>query len=91
MEFVSGSTFDIPYFNGNIRHVPAVLLREKSSGRTAYFLNVHNPANVRGNAAGWRAKAIADREAARSSSCGGPAVRCSSPATSTTGSRRSAR
>jgi len=58
MEFVSGSTFDIPYFNGNIRHVPIVLLREKSSGRTAYFLNVHNPANVRGDAAGWRAKAI---------------------------------
>jgi len=58
MEFVKGSTFDIPYFNGNTRHVPAVLLREKSSGRTAYFLNVHNPANVRGNAAGWRAKAI---------------------------------
>ncbi len=58
MEFVSGTTFDIPYFNGNTRHVPAVLLREKSSGRTAYFLNVHNPANVRGDAAGWRAKAI---------------------------------
>ncbi len=59
MEFVSGETFDIPYFNGNIRHVPAVLLREKSSGRTAYFLNVHNPANVRGNAAKYRARAIA--------------------------------
>ncbi len=59
MEFVSGTTFDIPYFSGNIRHVPAVLLREKSSGRTAYFLNVHNPANVRGNAAKYRARAIA--------------------------------
>ena len=58
MEFVEGSTFDIPYFNGNIRHVPAALLREKSTGRTAYFLNVHNPANVRGHAATWRAKAI---------------------------------
>jgi endonuclease/exonuclease/phosphatase family metal-dependent hydrolase len=58
MEFVEGSTFDIPYFGGNIRHVPAVLLRQKSSGRTAWFLNVHNPANVKGNAAGWRAKAI---------------------------------
>jgi hypothetical protein len=58
MEFVSGSTFDIPYFGGNIRHVPVVLLRQKSSGRTAYFLNVHNPANTKGNAAGWRAKAI---------------------------------
>jgi endonuclease/exonuclease/phosphatase family metal-dependent hydrolase len=59
MEFVSGHTFDIPYFNGNIRHVPAVLLREKSSGRTAYFLNVHNPANVRGDATRYRARAVA--------------------------------
>jgi endonuclease/exonuclease/phosphatase family metal-dependent hydrolase len=59
MDFVSGSTFDIPYFNGNVRHVPVVLLRQKSSGRSAYFLNVHNPANTKGNAAGWRAKAIA--------------------------------
>ncbi len=59
MEFVSGDTYDIPYFGGNIRHVPVVLLRQKSSGRTAYFLNVHNPANTKGNAAGWRAKAIA--------------------------------
>jgi hypothetical protein len=58
MEYVEGHTFDIPYFNGNIRHVPAVLLRQKSSGRTAWFLNVHNPANTRGNAAGWRAKAV---------------------------------
>lgn len=58
MQYVSGSTFDIPYFGGNTRHVPVVLLRQKSSGRTAYFLNVHNPADVRGNAAGWRAKAI---------------------------------
>jgi endonuclease/exonuclease/phosphatase family metal-dependent hydrolase len=59
MEFVSGTTFDIPYFGGNIRHVPAVLLREKSSGRTAYFLNTHNPANTRGNAARFRARAVA--------------------------------
>ena len=59
MEFVSGETFDIPYFNGNIRHVPAVLLRERATGRTAYFLNVHNAANVRGNAARYRAQAIA--------------------------------
>ncbi|MCW2848792.1 MAG: hypothetical protein JWR90_2766 [Marmoricola sp.] len=59
MDFVSGSTYDIPYFGGNTRHVPVVLLRQKSSGRTAYFLNVHNPANVRGPAAKWRAQAIA--------------------------------
>jgi endonuclease/exonuclease/phosphatase family metal-dependent hydrolase len=59
MEFVSGETFDIPYFRGNIRHVPAVLLREKATGRTAYFLNVHNPANSFGNAAKYRAQAVA--------------------------------
>jgi endonuclease/exonuclease/phosphatase family metal-dependent hydrolase len=58
MTFVSGTTFDIPYFKGNIRHVPVALLREKATGRTAYFLNVHNPANIGGNMAGWRAKAI---------------------------------
>jgi endonuclease/exonuclease/phosphatase family metal-dependent hydrolase len=58
MELLDCKTYDIPYFNGNIRHVPIALLRQKSSGRTAYFLNVHNPANVRGNAAGWRAQAI---------------------------------
>jgi len=59
MEFVSGETFDIPYFHGNIRHVPVVLLREKSSGRTVYVMNVHNPANTQGNAATYRARAIA--------------------------------
>ena len=91
MEFVSGSTFDIPYFNGNTRHVPAVLLREKSTGRTAYFLNVHNPANVRGNAARLACQGDRRSSAPRSSSCARPAGRCSSPATSTTGRRRSAR
>ena len=59
IDFVSGTTFDIPYFNGNIRHVPAVLLREKSSGRTFYVMNVHNPADVQGPAATYRARAIA--------------------------------
>jgi endonuclease/exonuclease/phosphatase family metal-dependent hydrolase len=58
-ELVSAETFDIPYFRGNIRHVPAVLLREKATGRTAYFLNVHNPANSFGNAAKYRAQAVA--------------------------------
>lgn len=59
MEMLECTTFDIPYFRGNIRHVPAVLLREKATGRTAYFLNVHNPANSYGNAAKWRAQAVA--------------------------------
>ncbi len=59
MELISGSTYDIPYFHGNTRHVPVVLLREKSSGRTVYVMNVHNPANVQGPAATYRARAIA--------------------------------
>lgn len=59
MELLECKTFDIPYFSGNIRHVPAALLREKATGRTFYMLNVHNPANVRGNAAKYRAQAIA--------------------------------
>jgi endonuclease/exonuclease/phosphatase family metal-dependent hydrolase len=59
IDFISGESFDIPYFNGNTRHVPAVLLRERSSGRTFYVLNVHNPANTKGNAAPYRARAVA--------------------------------
>jgi endonuclease/exonuclease/phosphatase family metal-dependent hydrolase len=59
IDFVSGETYDIPYFHGNIRHVSAVLLRERSSGRTFYVMNVHNPADVQGPAASYRARAIA--------------------------------
>lgn len=59
MELVSAETFTIPYFHGNTRNVPAVLLRQKSTGRTAYFINVHNPADVEGPAARYRAQAIA--------------------------------
>jgi endonuclease/exonuclease/phosphatase family metal-dependent hydrolase len=59
MELVSTDTFDIPYFGGNTRHVPIVLLKQKSTGRTAYFMNVHNPADVQGPAQQWRNQAIA--------------------------------
>ena len=58
MELVECQHFDIPYFNGNTRHVPAALLKQKSTGRTAWFLNVHNPSSVRGDASVWRAQAI---------------------------------
>jgi endonuclease/exonuclease/phosphatase family metal-dependent hydrolase len=58
MELVECRHFDIPYFYGNTRHVPAALLKEKATGRTAWFLNVHNPADVRGDASVWRAEAI---------------------------------
>jgi endonuclease/exonuclease/phosphatase family metal-dependent hydrolase len=58
MELVECQHFDIPYFNGNTRHVPAALLKQKATGRTAWFLNVHNASDARGDAAVWRARAI---------------------------------
>lgn len=67
-DFVDGGTFGVPYFRGNIRKMPWVLLRFKEGGRypamagkQAYFLNVHNPATIRQyhDSARWRAKAIA--------------------------------
>jgi hypothetical protein len=47
MQFVSGELIDIPYFNGMNppRKMPVVLLRNRATGRTAYFINVHNPAS----------------------------------------------
>jgi hypothetical protein len=61
MEFVSASTIGVPYFQGRIWQMPVVLLRHKASGRTAYFINVHNPASIAkyGNQSKWRTKAIA--------------------------------
>ncbi len=44
MEFVSGELVDVQYFTGT-RKMPVVLLRQRSTGRTAYFMNVHNPAS----------------------------------------------
>ena len=45
MEFVSGDLLPIKYFNGSIIQIPIVLLRQRSTGRTAYFMNTHNPAS----------------------------------------------
>lgn len=61
MEFVSGYTIQIPYFNGALVDIPVVLLRDRSSDRTAYFLNTHNPASIPkyGNQAAHRARALA--------------------------------
>jgi endonuclease/exonuclease/phosphatase family metal-dependent hydrolase len=44
MEFVSADFIEVPYFEGN-RKMPVVLLRDRATGRTAYFINVHNPAS----------------------------------------------
>ncbi len=45
-DLVWASTVKIPYFNGSLRSMPVVLLREKSTGMLAYFVNVHNPADT---------------------------------------------
>lgn len=44
--FVSADTFQIPYFEGRLRDVPIVRLRQLSTGQDAIFINVHNPADT---------------------------------------------
>ncbi len=48
----------IPYFHGNIRDMPIVRLRDLATGGDAIFVNVHNPADVHGNAGRCRAEAV---------------------------------
>jgi hypothetical protein len=60
-DLVWASTVKIPYFNGNLRSMPVVLLREKSTGMLAYFANVHNPADT----ATYRNQAVYRAEATR--------------------------
>ncbi len=43
---VSATTVNIPYFNGQPRAMPVVLLRDKASGMLTYFSNFHNPAET---------------------------------------------
>ncbi|HET6153291.1 MAG TPA: endonuclease/exonuclease/phosphatase family protein [Marmoricola sp.] len=65
MEFVSGTTMPIKYFQGRTAQVPVVLLKQRSSGREAYFINVHNPASIKeyGDQSAWRAQDIAIEKA----------------------------
>lgn len=44
---VKGDTFKVPYFNGNMKDMPVVRLRNKQSGQEIYVLNVHNPADTK--------------------------------------------
>lgn len=39
-------TIGVPYFDGNERRMPLVLLRHKETGVKVWFFNVHNPANT---------------------------------------------
>jgi hypothetical protein len=59
-EAVEKKSFTIPYFGGNRRAMPLVKLRNLSTGMTAWFANVHNPATNRhhGGNDRWRRKAI---------------------------------
>jgi hypothetical protein len=58
-DLVDATTVRIPYFNGNPRPMPVVLLREKSSGLMTYFSNFHNPADTATykNQGKWRLEA----------------------------------
>jgi len=60
MELVSASWVEIPYFV-DIRKIPIVLLRDRATGRTAYFMNTHNAASWvgYGDQSAHRAQAIA--------------------------------
>lgn len=62
-DVVTERALTIPYFYGNKRQMPYVLLQHRASGQRVWVLSAHNPADVRGNAAHWRAEAVR-REAA---------------------------
>jgi Endonuclease/Exonuclease/phosphatase family len=55
------TTVLIPYFDGRLRPMPVVKLRNVQTGMTAWFANFHNPATNRAHPGqdGWRAQAIA--------------------------------
>lgn len=56
-DLVTPGLIDIPYFSGNVRPMPYVLLRHKQTGIQAYFSTFHNPADVHGPAQRWRTDA----------------------------------
>ncbi|RHW25915.1 hypothetical protein D0Z08_16370 [Nocardioides immobilis] len=53
-ELVSAHTTPIPYFHGHMVPMPYVLLKHRETGRLSWFINIHNPASVRGPAQHWR-------------------------------------
>ena len=56
-DLVKPGLVDITYFNGRERPMPYVLLKNKQTGKQAYFSTFHNPANIGGNMARWRTEA----------------------------------
>jgi len=76
--FVSATTLGVPYFDGHLRRMPVVRLRDLTTGTTTAFLNVHNPADTgrHPRQGHWRAVAVS-RETAlvrRLASTGSPVV-----------------
>jgi hypothetical protein len=57
-QLVEARTIQIPYFHGNLIRMPYVLLRNRLTGREAWFYNSHNPANAHGPAQRWRDEAV---------------------------------
>jgi hypothetical protein len=57
-QLVEARTIQIPYFDGNLIRMPYVLLRNRLTGREAWFYNSHNPADARGPAQKWRDEAV---------------------------------
>ena len=47
-QLVEARTIQIPYFHGNLIRMPYVLLRNRLTGREAWFYNSHNPADAHG-------------------------------------------
>ncbi|MFL6134031.1 MAG: endonuclease/exonuclease/phosphatase family protein [Nocardioidaceae bacterium] len=58
-DLVQATTVNIPYFDGNPRAMPVVLLRHKATGALGYFMNYHNPGDTRAhpNQGTWRSEA----------------------------------
>ncbi len=60
-QLLEAQYIDIPYFDGNLRKMPVVLLQHRATGRQAWFANFHNPASTKrvGNQQHWRNVATA--------------------------------
>jgi hypothetical protein len=58
---VRATTVNIPYFDGERRAMPIVLLRDRRTGMLTYFTNFHNPAETarHRNQGRWRLRASA--------------------------------
>ncbi|GAB3988388.1 hypothetical protein GCM10028771_01000 [Nocardioides marmoraquaticus] len=58
-ELVEPGSVAIPYFHGNVKQMPYVLLRHRETGLETYLSTFHNPASTRrvGPQGRWRAEA----------------------------------